>query len=98
MVEWHTGRARLKLTGHRSTDKVNDVFATSLVDVASVADVTGGAVYIAADNPAWPTDAADVEWLCSVVRVTLASRGIAGIQLSFIPAAGGPSATQSPNT
>jgi hypothetical protein len=84
-MEWHEGRPRLKLTGHRSAKDVAAIFASSMVDVAGVVEVVGGAVFVAADDPAWPVDAADVEWLCGVIRDTLASHGITGIELTLIP-------------
>jgi hypothetical protein len=85
-VEWHEGRPRLKLTGHPSADAVDAVFASAMVDMAGVVGVEGDAVLVAADDPAWPTDAADYEWLCGVIRDTLAAWGITGIELSFVPA------------
>lgn len=81
-MSWHQGRPRLKLTGHRSAEDVDMVFASSLGDVAHVVEVVSDAVYIVADNPAWPTDQADYEWLCSVIKETLAADGITGIELS----------------
>jgi hypothetical protein len=85
-MEWHEGRPRLKLTGHRSAQEVDAIFSSSMVDVAGVVDVVDDAVIIVADDPTWPTDPADFEWLCSIVRETLAGNGITGIELSFIPA------------
>ncbi len=84
-MEWHEGRPRLKLTGHPSAEEVDGIFAAFMVDVAGVAEVAGDTVFIAADDPAWPVDGADVEWLCGVIRDTLASHGITGIELSYVP-------------
>ena len=84
-MEWHEGRPRLKLTGHRSSEEVDAIFSSSMVDVAYVVETVGDAVFIVADDPAWPTDPADFEWLCSVTRDTLAKYGITGIELSFLP-------------
>lgn len=71
-MTWHQGRPRLKLTGHRSAEEVDAIFASCLVDVAYVVDTTPTAVFVVADDPAWPTDPADYEWLCSIIRETLA--------------------------
>ena len=50
-----------------------------------VVEIEDDAVFVAADDPAWPTDPAEFEWLCSVIRETLAANGITGIELSFVP-------------
>lgn len=84
-MEWHEGRPRLRLTGHRSVEEVVAIFASAIVDVAGVVEVVGDEVLIAADDPSWPADVADVEWLCGVIRNTLASHGITGVELSFVP-------------
>jgi len=84
-MEWYEGRPQLRLTGHRSAEEVEAVFASSLVDVAYVIEATGDIVSIVADNPEWPVDAADYAWLCSVIKETLADNGINGIELSLAP-------------
>jgi len=87
-MDWHSGRPRLKLTGHCSAEEVERVFSTSMVDVAGVVEANPEAVYIAADDDGWPNAQADYEWLCSVVRETLAQNGIIGVALTFVPGAG----------
>ena len=87
-MEWHFGWPRIRLTGYRSAEDVETVFAFSLVDVAYVIEATPEAVYIVADDPAWPTDPKDYEWLCSVIRETLAADGIKGVELSLVSAVG----------
>jgi hypothetical protein len=87
-MAWYDDRPRLKLTGHSSADEVDAVFASSLVDVAYVIETTEAAVFVVADDPAWPTDGADYEWLCSVIKDTLAEYGMLGIELSLLPGTG----------
>jgi hypothetical protein len=84
-MEWHTGRPRLQLTGHRSAEEVKAVFASSLVDVAYVIETTTEAIFIVADDLSWPVDSNDYDWLCSVIRETLAAHGIYGLELSLVP-------------
>jgi len=84
-MEWHEGRPKLMLTGHRSAEEVVDIFASAMVDVAGVDEVVGDTIFVAADDPSWPVDAADFEWLCGVIRDTLASYGITSVELSFVP-------------
>src|SRR4051794_2081447 len=86
-MAWYEGRPRLKLTGHRSAEEVRAVFESFLVDVAYAVEVTPDAVFVAADDPRWPADPEDYEWLCSIVRGTLADSGITGVALSFLPGA-----------
>jgi hypothetical protein len=87
-MEWHEGRPRLKLTGHRSAAAVEDIFASSMVDVAYVVEATSEAVLVVADDAAWPADREDYDWLCSIIRQTLAAYGIKGIEMAFVPGAG----------
>ena len=49
-MEWHTGRPRLQLTGHRLAEEVEAVFASSLVDVAYVIETTTDAIFVVADD------------------------------------------------
>ena len=85
-MEWHEGRPRLKLTCHRSAEEIDAIFASFMVDVAGVVGPEDDSVLVAADDPAWPVDAADFEWLCGIIRDTLASHGITVIEMSFLPA------------
>lgn len=85
-MEWYEGRPQLRLTGHRSAEEVEAVFASSLVDVAYVIEAKADAVTIVADDPKWPIDPADYQWLCSVIKETLADNGINGVEISPVPA------------
>lgn len=87
-MDWYEGRPRLKLTGHRSAEEVDAVFSSYLLDVAYVIEATADAVWIVADDPAWPADPADYEWLRSVITETLADNEICGVELSFVPGGG----------
>lgn len=84
-MEWYDDQPRLKLTGHQSAEEVEEVFASSMVDVAYVVEVVDDAVFIVADDDAWPVDTADFEWLCGITRDILASYGIIGIELVLVP-------------
>jgi len=84
-MEWFSGRRRIKLTGHRSAEEIDAIFARSLVDVAYVIEATEYAIIIVADDPAWPEDDTDRDWLFSVITVSLAYEGVTNIQLSIIP-------------
>jgi hypothetical protein len=84
-MEWYEGRPQLKLTGYRSADEVDSVFDSCTVDVAYVVEKATDAIFIVADDPEWPLDQADYEWLCSIVKETLATNGITGIELSLVP-------------
>ena len=87
-MEWHEGRPRLKLTGHHSAETVEDIFASSMVDVAYVIEATPDAVLIVADDASWPADREDYDWLCTVIRETLADYGVKGIEMAFVPGTG----------
>jgi hypothetical protein len=87
-VAWYDGQPLLALTGYRSTEEVEAVFASSLVDVAYAVGRVDDGVLVAADDARWPVDAADYEWLCSVIREALANYGITGVELSLVPGAG----------
>jgi hypothetical protein len=82
-MSWHAGQPHLKLTGHPSPERIDEIACSQLVDVAYVVEATSEAVYFVADDPAWPTDEADFEWLCSVIRETLAEHGILDVALSL---------------
>jgi hypothetical protein len=84
-MEWFDGRPRIKLTGHRSAEEIDTIFSRSLVDVAYVIDATSDAVFIVADDPEWPSNAEDRDWLFSIINETLVSEGITNCQLSFVP-------------
>jgi hypothetical protein len=84
-MEWYEGRPQLRLTGHRSAELIEGVFESSMVDVAYVIEATDDSVSIVADDPKWPKDAADYQWLCSVIKGTLADNGISGVELSLVP-------------
>jgi hypothetical protein len=79
------GHPRLRLTGYRSAENVDAVFSSCMVDVAYVVGTSSDAVFIAADDPAWPADRADYDWLCSIITEELASHGIKGVELSLVP-------------
>jgi hypothetical protein len=85
-MEWHEGRPRLKLTCCRSAEELDAIFSSFLVDVAGVVGTADDSVLVVADDPSWPVDAADYDWLCGVIRDTLASHGITGVQMAFVPA------------
>lgn len=71
------------MTGHTSTDAVEKLFASSLVDVAYVIETTNDAIYMVADDPEWPADADEYEWLCSIIKEALLDQGIGSIHLSL---------------
>jgi hypothetical protein len=81
-MAWYDGRPRLKMIGHTSADAVEAIFASSMVDVAYVVETTNDALYIVADDPKWPANPAEYEWLCSVIQETLGDHGIGRIHLS----------------
>jgi hypothetical protein len=83
-MEWHKGRPRLRLAGYRSANEVEEIFASFLVDVAYVVGGTPDALHVVADDPAWPADSEDYNWLCEVIRETLATHGIMDIELALL--------------
>ena len=87
-MAWYDGQPLLRLTGYRSTEDVEAVFASSLVDVAYAVGRVGDGVLVAADDARWPVDASDYEWLCSVIRQALANYGITDVELSLVPGTG----------
>ena len=87
-MAWHDGQPLLRLTGYRSPEEVEAVFASSLVDVAYAVGRVGDGVLVAADDARWPVDASDYEWLCSVIREALANYGITDAELSLVPGTG----------
>ena len=52
---------RLKLNGYRSASEVDSVFASSMVDVAYVDEITDDGIIILADDPKWPADQQDYD-------------------------------------
>lgn len=83
-MSWHAGRPRLKLTGHPSPEQIDAIFSSELVDVAYVVEATPEAVSFLADDPDWPNDPTDYEWLCSLIRDTLAEHGIRDVAFSLV--------------
>jgi hypothetical protein len=79
---------RLKLTGYGCAKEVDDVFGACLVDVAYVEEIYPDSILVVADDPAWPKDQVDYDWLCSVITETLRHNGITGVELSFVPGSG----------
>ncbi|MCE9561086.1 MAG: hypothetical protein K8U57_03425 [Planctomycetes bacterium] len=80
-----TARPLLRLTGYRSAEEVEAVFGSFLVDVAGVVEMSPDAVLVAADDPAWPKDSEDYDWLCSVISEVLTANGIGGVEMKFVP-------------
>jgi hypothetical protein len=76
---------RLKLTGDISAEQVDMIFASYMVDIAHIDEIKPDAVYIIADNPRWPTDTEDYQWLCEIIISTLQEHGIEGALLTFEP-------------
>ena len=87
-MAWYDRQPLLRLTGDRSTEEVEAVFASSLVDVAYAVGRVDDGVLVAADDARWPVDASDYEWLCSVIREALANYGITDVESSLVPRAG----------
>lgn len=67
---------RLKLSGYASADAVSDVFDSSMIDVAYIESIQDDGIIIFADDPNWPADEEDYEWLCSQVTQSLADTGL----------------------
>ena len=87
-VAWYDGQPLLRLTEYRSTEDVEAVFASSLVDVAYAVGRVGDGVLVADDDARCPVDASDHEWLCSVICKALPIYGITDVKLSLVPGTG----------
>ena len=76
---------RLKLTGYQSASQIDSIFASRMVDVAYVDEITDDGIYVIADNPDWPSDSRDFDWLCSAIRETLEQCGVANVRIESAP-------------
>jgi len=76
----------LRLDGYTDSAAVDDAFASSLVDVAYIDEITPEAIFVLPDqagsidldNPK------DVEWLTDVIVTTLAEYGQSGVRLTLV--------------
>ena len=59
---------RIKLTGYSDPDVVTGIFASSLVDVAYVAEVTRHCIFVVTEPDVNLHNASDYEWVKSVIR------------------------------
>jgi hypothetical protein len=76
---------RLKITKYRSAQEIVSAFASHLVGIAHIDEVTDDGIYFVADDPNWPVDQRDYDSLCSVVKETLAYLWIMTIEITPSP-------------
>ena len=65
----------LKVTNFSSLSRLEDIFGSSLVDIAYIAETSGAIAIIKPDDPSALSDDRDAEWLQRVVQTTLISNG-----------------------
>lgn len=65
----------LKVTNFSSLSRLEDIFGSSLVDVAYIAETSGAIAIVKPDDPSALPDNQDPEWLQRVVSATLISNG-----------------------
>ena len=65
----------LKVTNFSSLSRLEDIFGSSLVDVAYIAETDGAIAIVKPDDPSVFSDGQDPEWLQRVVSTTLISNG-----------------------
>ncbi len=81
------GNVRLQIMGlsNQAAARLGDIFGADLIDVVDLDEVTQDGGFLVCEFETWPEDSADFDWLCSLVRDTLAQRGIHGAQFALAP-------------
>ncbi len=75
--------ARIRLEGYSDAEAVQDIFASSLVDVAYVDEVTPRGIFVTPDVGVNLNDPADYEWVKSVIQSTLEDHRQHGVRIEL---------------
>jgi hypothetical protein len=75
---------RVKLTSYSDATEVEDLFASSLVDVAYVDDIGPDGIYISGDDCIDLSSPKDYAWVTSLIEGVLRDHGIVGIRMEAI--------------
>ena len=75
-----TESSRIKLTGYRDTDEIDNLIASWLVDVAYVDRIEDDAIYLISDEP---PESADYHWIADILSHTLTKHGIVGVNIEL---------------
>lgn len=79
----------LKLSGYSSPSRLEDIFASYMVDVAYLSEISDDYSLAAPDEPEHTNlnIEADREWLIAVIKETMKLAGENHVQVTFLPAA-----------
>ncbi|MDH0144611.1 hypothetical protein [Aquipseudomonas alcaligenes] len=79
--------SQLKLSGYSSTSKLEEIFASYMVDIAYLSEVSESYALVAPDEPEHTNlnIEADREWLIEVIKSIMTQAGEANVQISFSP-------------
>ena len=75
--------ARIKIVGFEDAKEIEDVFASCMVDVAYVDEVTTDAIYVTGDVGIDFEKREDFEWVKEVIEVTMAHEGAEKLEISL---------------
>lgn len=78
--------ARIRLDGYSDAEAIEGIFASSLVDVAYVEEITPRGIFVTPDTSVNLNDPADFEWVKSVIQTTLEDYHQNGIRIELEPA------------
>ena len=76
-------RPGIKLTGYHDAAKLEEIFASDLVDVAYVDDVGPDSIHIIGDNCIDLSDPKDYAWAASLIEGVLQEHGIVGTRMEL---------------
>lgn len=76
--------ARIKITGFNEAKVIEDVFASSMVDVAYIDEITTGAIYIVGDVGIDFEKPADFQWIKEVIEDTFAQYNVMKLEITLL--------------
>ena len=75
--------ARIKLVGSRDAKTIEDIFASSMVDVAYIDEVTPDTIYVIGDVGVDFEQSADFVWVKEIIETTLADYDVRNIEITL---------------
>jgi hypothetical protein len=75
--------ARIKIVGFNDANVIKDIFASSMVDVAYIDEVTPDAIYIIGDVGIDFQKPDDFEWIKEVIEDTLAQHDLRNLRITL---------------
>ena len=75
--------ARIKITGFNEAKVIEDVFASSMVDVAYIDEITTDAIYIVGDVGIDFEKPTDFKWIKEIIEDTLAQYNVMKFEITL---------------